>query len=274
MESYILIGFGKEILSLRNFFMHLATKESRTYLLGYRAVAHWDEYKEIQEVKFERKMHAFVDTLKNIDARLYEQNKDVVNQGYRALEIFARIRVNVDIASKKSHPMDAIPFFAIYRNRKIAKSIFKEFISIQDIIIDLDKLGELIQFSIDIYARHYRGDDEIFKPSNVDGKKVIQHIDEAINIIERRIPLTKEKGGALLVYLFEVKAEMSREQPSWRKIVGALVIATAIISGISDASQAYNNIKSALDHIMGSSVVRDIPAWTRALTSPNDDEPE
>lgn len=139
MDSYALGKFGEEILSLRNLFMNLATKESRIYFRGYRAVANWDEYKEVEEIKFERNLRAFVDTLEHIDARLYEQNKDVIDQGYEALEIFARVKVNVGIASKKSHSMDAIPFFSVYRNRKVAKSILKEFISIQDIIIVLDR---------------------------------------------------------------------------------------------------------------------------------------
>jgi len=274
MESYELREFGEKILSLRNFFMNLAAKESRIYRLGYHTVAGWDEYKEIQEIKFETKMHAFVDTLEHVDARLCEQNKVVIDQGYKALEIFSRIKVNVDIAGKKSHPMDAILPFAIYRNRKIAKSTLKEFASIQDIVVVLDKLRELIRFSSDVSARHFNGDNEIFKPSNVDGQKVIQHIDQAIGLIEQSLPLTNEKKEALLDYLFEVKKEMAKSMPSWRKVVGALVIAATITSGMSDVSQAYGNIKSALDHIMGFSVVRNVPSWTRALPFPNDGEPE
>lgn len=274
MKYFELREFGEEIFSLKDFFMNLATEEGRVHLLGYRVVANWDEYKAVEEIKFERKMHAFVDTMEHMDARLFEQNKRIVDQGYGALEIFARVKVNVGIASKKSHILDAIPFFAVYRNSKMAKSILKESGSIQDIIIVLDRLGELIKFSSDICARHYHGDNEVFEPSNIDRQKVVQHIDQAIDMIEHRVPLSNEKRKALLCYLFEVKEEISETRPSWRKVVGALVIAATITGGIADASQAYDSIKSALDHIMGFSIVRDIPEWTRALPFPSVDGPE
>jgi len=54
--------------------------------------------------------------------------------------------------------------------------------------------------------------------------------------------------------LQESKDEISADQPSWSKIVGALVVVAAITSGLADAPAAARTVKEVIEYILGSSV--------------------
>ena len=102
-------------------------------------------------------------------------------------------------------------------------------------------------------------DDEVFKPSNLDSEKIIIYIENAILDIENNAPLPKEQKEELIEYLYKTKTELAEKRTSWNKVVGGLVIVAALLSGISDTPQAYDNVNKAIHYILGTSVEKHIP---------------
>ena len=97
-------------------------------------------------------------------------------------------------------------------------------------------------------------DSEAFKPSGVNAEEVKLSVDRALEVIsqsEEIDPNTKQK---LQEFLLEANAELASDTPSWRKIVGALVIVSTILGGLAVAPEALANVNSAVRYILGTSV--------------------
>jgi hypothetical protein len=109
------------------------------------------------------------------------------------------------------------------------------------------------------YIKRWSHDSDVFKPSNLSEEKIILLIEAAISAIEDNSPLSTEDKKQLIEYLYKAKSEFSSDHPSWNKIVGALVIAAAITSGIADSSGAYENIDKAIRYILGTSIEHHMP---------------
>lgn len=66
------------------------------------------------------------------------------------------------------------------------------------------------------------------------------------------------------------KEELTKPDPSWKIIIGALVVVAALTSGVADASQAFENVNSAINYILKHS---DVPHQAPQLRSlPPQDE--
>lgn len=85
--------------------------------------------------------------------------------------------------------------------------------------------------------------------------------------------MSKGDKKQLIEYLYKAKSEFSEKSPSWSKIVGALMIAAAITSGIADAPGAFKNIDTAIKYILGTSIEKHIPKQVPLLMLKNP-EPE
>lgn len=84
-------------------------------------------------------------------------------------------------------------------------------------------------------------------------------------VIIQNASLAADDKKQLLEYLEHTKLELAETNPSWKKIVGALVIVAALLSGLADAPQAYENVSKAIQHILGTSVERHLPRQLPAL---------
>jgi hypothetical protein len=102
-------------------------------------------------------------------------------------------------------------------------------------------------------------DDDIFKPSNVNIEIVAEFIEAAITSLPNSEALSKSDVVRLTAYLESAKNELASDKPSWKDIIGALVIAAALLGGIADAPQALSNVNNAIKYIIGPSVIEVAP---------------
>ena len=117
------------------------------------------------------------------------------------------------------------------------------------------RLGSLLRLLFEREVQRHQSDDEIFKPSNVDIDRVLDYIDQALSYIKKEMP-NHDYTVHITLYLESTKRELIDERPSWKNVVGTLVIVATILGGVAAAPEAYRNVKAALDHILGTSVER------------------
>lgn len=110
-----------------------------------------------------------------------------------------------------------------------------------------------------IYRKKSDLDDEIFKPSKIDGNLLIDRLDSAIHALEITNSIASQDKKQLIEYLTATKLEVSGDKPNWNKAVGALVIVATLLGGTATAPQAYDNVASAIQHILGVSIEKHIP---------------
>lgn len=152
-----------------------------------------------------------------------------------------------------------LPYFSHFVK---SKGLFgEELVSLQKTIINLRRLKGLTNICCEILSSKGGSDDEVFKPSNVKPDRVIDLIDMAIAEIENISSISPTERVRIEGYLNEAKKEAANTSPSWSKIVGALVIAAAVTSGIADAPNAAKNIKDAIEYILGASVEKPLQKY-------------
>ncbi|PCF96942.1 hypothetical protein [Vreelandella nigrificans] len=269
MDYHELRKFRSEIDLAENFFTEFAAREDEILTFGMRKVAKWESYIATSEhlKAFETKIHEFEEFLRPVDKLLYERVRKLLNDS-NIVESITGIEVALRIASNKqklSVPSEVLsglllqlPYLAnLFRRRKLFS---EEVIPIQKLIVSLGRLNNLVAMSESSYIKRWSRDSDVFKPSNLDEEKIIIFIETAISEIEDNSPLSAEDKKQLIEYLYKAKIEFASERPSWNKIVGALVIAAAITSGISDSSGAYENIDKAIKYILGTSIEQYMPA--------------
>lgn len=268
MDYHDLKKFREEIDLAEKFFTEFAAREDEILTFGMRKVAKWESYSLVSEnlKAFEIQVHEFEEFLRPVDKSLYDRVRKLLNDS-NIVESITGIEVALRIASSRKNlgmPSEILtsmllqlPYLAnLFRRRTLFS---EEVIPIQKLIVSLGRLNNLVAMSEKSYIKRWSHDSDVFKPSNLDEEKIIQLIEVAINEIEGNSFLAAENKKQLIEYLYKAKIEFSSERPSWNKIVGALVIAAAITSGIADSSGAYENIDKALKYILGTSIERHMP---------------
>jgi len=92
--------------------------------------------------------------------------------------------------------------------------------------------------------------EDVFDPKGIDRDRVIKYLDEAIEEISgSRIGAT-EYGINLISHLEKTRAEVASKKASWKAVIGGVVIAAAIVSGIADAPGAKKAIEEAYSYII------------------------
>lgn len=282
MNHHELDEFKSAIDLLEQFFTDFAARENEVLTFGMRRVAEWESYKHvIQPLKdFETKLHEFEVFLRPIDKLLFERVRTLTTES-KIVESITGIEVSLRIDAQKqklgfgSELINSLLFQLPYISNLIRKrKLFsEEVIPIQKLIVALGRLNHLVSISQDTYIRQWSRDSDVFKPANLDNEKIITLIEAAINEVESLSPLSKDDKRQLIEYLYKAKSEFSEKSPSWSKIIGALVIAAAITSGIADAPGAFKNIDTAIQYILGTSIEKHIPKLVPLLMLKNP-EPE
>ena len=144
----------------------------------------------------------------------------------------------------------------------------EEPVALHKTIINLGRLRGLATVFSNLLSR-VASDDEIFKPSNVIPDRVIDLIDTALAEMEHVSSIPPFERGRIQGYLHEAKKEALSPNPSWSKVIGALVIVAAITSGLADAPNAAKNIKDAIEYILGTSVEKPLQKYLPALDKPD-----
>lgn len=269
MDYHDLDKFREEIESIERFFTELAAREEEVLTFGIRKATQWESFETIQETLpvFESTIYEFLAFLRPINKQLFENAQKLVQEAKLA-ESIASIQVSLRIAGERKSLgvkgelintfLFHLPYFSnMLRKRRL---FAEEVVSIQKILVALGRLKSLIKTAGDTYIRRWTRDSDVFRPSNLDEEKIINHIEIAIYEVENNSALPEDEKKQLAEYLYKAKSELSEDRPSWNKIIGALVIAAAITGGIATAPQAYENIDAAIKYILGTSVERHIPS--------------
>lgn len=277
MDYQNLSDFIGEIITLEDFFTEFAAREEEVLTRGMRRVANWESYQQSVEIlkNFETKIHEYQAFLRPIDKSLYERVVALTTES-KLVESIVGIEVSLRIATQReklnftSELANILLFQLPYISNAIRrKKLFsEEVIPIQKLLVAIGRLKNLVGISKDVYIHQWSHDSDVFKPSNLDDEKIITFIEEAITCIESKSSLPKEDKKQLAEYLYKAKSEFSADRPSWNKVVGALVIAAAITSGIADSSGAMENIDAAIKYILGTSVEKYVPNPVPLLKEP------
>lgn len=275
--------FKNEIDLLEEFFTEFAAREDEILSFGMRKVAAWDSYQNAAAHlrNFETKIHEFHSFLRPVDKQLFERVRELTKESklvesISGIDVALRIAVHRQRLNFRSELLNSflfqLPYIANALRRR--KLFSEEVIPIQKLLVSLGRLGNLVAMSKDSYISQWTRDSDVFKPSNLDNERIIVLIESAIEQIEGNSPLSKAEKKQLIEYLCKAKGEFAEGKPSWNKVVGALVIAAAITSGLADSSGAYDNIDSAIKYILGTSVEKHMPKFVPLLDSPKIEEEE
>lgn len=112
-------------------------------------------------------------------------------------------------------------------------------------------------------------DEDFFKPSNVDIECVNELIESALEFLQSDTFTPKPVKKEISEALGSARLELTQKIPNWRKIIGALVIASTILSGVASAPEALEVIQNAIKEILGTSIENVAPLERRP--SPSND---
>lgn len=132
-------------------------------------------------------------------------------------------------------------------------------ISTEQVLTAIHRIRAQLDSFREIQNERVGQDDDIFKPSNVNIEIVAEFIEAAITSLPNSEALSKSDVVRLTAYLESAKNELASDKPSWKDIIGALVIAAALLGGIADAPQALSNVNNAIKYIIGPSVIEVAP---------------
>ncbi|MDH2434603.1 hypothetical protein QCD60_18835 [Pokkaliibacter sp. MBI-7] len=273
--------FKEDVDSLEEFFTEFAAREDEILTFGMKKVSKWESYEKAAPHlrSFEPKIHEFQSFLRPIDKQLFERVRDLVSdskliESISGIDVALRIAVHRKKLSFGNELVSSLAFQIPYLSNAIRrKKLFsEEVIPIQKLLVSLGRLGNLVVMSKESYIHGWSHDSDVFKPSNLSDERIIFLIESAIEEIEINSPLSKDDKKQLVEYLCKAKGELSEDRPSWNKIVGALVIAAAITSGLADSSGAYKNIDAAIKYIIGSSIEKHVPKSVPLLDCPREEQ--
>lgn len=277
MNYHNLDDFIAELEALERFFTEFAAREDEVLTFGMRRVAKWESYRNAApSLKvFETKIYEFLSFLRPIDKGLHERAYALVSSSNLVdsivgMEVSLRVSVQRQSLSFGAELISGFLFHLPYISNLIRRRrLFSEdVISIQKLLVAIGRLINLVRMAKDSYLHQWSSDSDVFKPSNLESERIIAYIEAAIENIEADSLLPKDEKKQLKEYLYKAKSEFAQDQPSWNKIVGALVIAAAIMSGISDSNGAFANIDAAIKYILGSSVEKHIPSPVPLINAP------
>lgn len=267
MNHYELDGFIKELEVLESFVTELAAREDELLSLGFRRVKNWPVFNEAVPVlkDFDRRLHGFLEFSRAVDKSLHASISKIVDETTLP-DALGKLYVSLKIASEKKPVqfagefINALALWLPYLSNRLKRNglFSEESVSAQKILVALHRLIPLVQRVSEVYIAQWHSDDEIFKPSNIDKNLVINYIEQAIVSIQA-VAIFPDQKEKLLAHLVQTKNELAEDDVPWKKVIGALIVAATILSGLADAPQAFENVDKALQHILGTSVERVSP---------------
>jgi hypothetical protein len=249
------------------FFREIMKYESEINLWGFSLVRRWDYYHEVDII------------LQNVDsliAQLIEVSRILDRDSCESIQsiieasnfldsigrVYVSLKIEIESFSLFSFPIfpSMVDFYSKLLWRRPRRHSFFEVYAtpIQELLLTLRRLISQAKSLRSAYINKLQSDDELFRPSNIDRKVVGNYIERAVLIIQSSSLAEKEKKG-LLKHLEYTKGELSKTQPSWKKVIGALVIVSTLLGGFADAPEAFDNIGKAIQYILGASVEYQLP---------------
>jgi hypothetical protein len=250
---------------VERFLRKIMTRETKLSLYGFQLIESWSLYEEVVPIllDIESLFGQLIEFSRVVDHNSGELMQSAIESS-DLLGSIGRIYVRLRIEIERWELLPYLPVFwrsfnMITRTSTQQHSFFCDFAKpIQEILFTLNRLISQAKSLKSVYINKLQSDDELFRPSNVDRKIVVNYIETAAVIIQSASLGAKEKKE-LLESLENTKAELAKINPSWKKIVGALVIVATLLGGLADAPQAYENVSKAIQYILGTSIEHHLP---------------
>ncbi len=274
--------FSEEISTIHEFLLVLASKEMEIRSIGFHRLITSSEYKEVIPLlrNFELRTQELESAIRPLSPTLFKKLTDqiylteIVNSVYdisTSLQIAEQTLIRKEPLSLLLRLSQSLPVISL-----LVKSdqLFAESnTSIKKTIVALSRLRNLALQAQQEHLKQIENDSDNFKPSNLDEEQIILYIEKAIEEIQYNTTFTSKYKKELTNGLNQAKREFTKKAPSWPKIIGALVITSALISGIPDSKGAYDNVESALKYILGKSVSSQTPNEIPLIQRPFKDSP-
>jgi len=282
MEWYEVREFIDSMKLAESYLSELAARDSELRYAGLGSSKLWDSYREAASAfdGFDRNLYELTRLAKFVDQGLHDRIAEISRVSSLADGI-AQIAVTVKIAERRRETeivvrkaaATAFDFVFLVADRLLHVGRYSRRrlyfddseISLSKILVGLNRLIPLAEEVLSKYYLRLSGDDEIFKPANISINHINLYVDNAIIQINKSDDIGPEFRGKLLEYLEEIKVELSSDTPKWKKIVGALVIVSTILSGLAVAPQAYENVQKAVGEILGTSIDKQPPSNARGI---------
>jgi hypothetical protein len=251
--------------SVERFFRKIMTREPKLSLYGFQLIESWSLYEEVVPIlrNIESLFRQLIEFSRVVDRTSCELIQSTIESG-DLLGSIGRVYIRLRIEIERWELLPYLPVFwrifnMITRTRAQQHSFFSDFAEpIQEILFTLNRLISQADSLKSVYINKLQSDDELFRPSSVDRKIVVYYIEKSAMIIQSASLGAKEKKE-LLETLENTKVELAKINPSWKKIVGALVIVATLLGGLADTPQAYENVSKAIQYILGASVEHHLP---------------
>lgn len=290
MEAWELSSFADDLKALRNFFVRLEVHAEELRYRGLGAVKQWAEFEFMLELlpTIEKKMSAALKTARFVDRDIYNRLSQIADTGHLisgtldllvALKIAETrsnfrtqvVRVSASLVDSLAAAILSISslFGVSARNRQNVFASIEQKISVRQTLVQLERTISLIESLHDsVWEKNIR-DEDFFKPSNVDIERVNELIESALEFLQSDTFTPKPVKKEISEALGSARLELTQKIPNWRKIIGALVIASTILSGVASAPEALEVIQNAIKEILGTSIENVAPLERRP--SPSND---
>lgn len=270
--------FKERVVTIEQLFVEMAANEDALADQGFRFALELPSLPSAMQAlaTFNEDFSALRRFMRRMDGALAEELEQLEAQG-KLVEQVSLVALRLRMAqAERPKPlasgfMEAVLSAITTASAKRRRLVGEEPISLHKTIINLSRLRGLAGTFYEYLANRTVSDDEVFKPSNVEREQVVEHIDNALAEIRKLPSVSPKELERIEGYLLEAKKEALSSTPCWSKIVGALVIAAAVTSGLADAPAAAKHIRGAIEYILGTSVTKTLQ---RVLpkSKPSDDE--
>jgi hypothetical protein len=234
---------------------------------GFRFVRRWSFYPDIAIMlqNIDSSIAQLIEFSWVLDRPSCESIQSII-EASNFLDVIGRVYADLSIEIERC-PLSPFPLFPamldvysrfLWRRPQRHRFFIVYATSVHEILVTLARLVSQAKSLKNTYTNKLQSDDQIFRSSNIDRKVVANYIARAVLIIQSSLSAEKDKKG-LLEHLEYTKAELAKTKPSWKEIIGALVIVSTLLGGFADAPQAYENINKAIQYILGASVEHYLP---------------
>jgi hypothetical protein len=264
MEFYEIYRLTEDLDTIQSFLLELIRHKRKIQLMGLSQVMIFDSYEATSEAltRIEVNLSKFSKAAKIINPVIGSKfdttlEKSSIIKASAEISVSIKIAANSETLQLSGSPLGSVMgFISIFskRNKDSLFSLGNAEIPIRDILIDIERLYPLITSVRDEMYSRTRDDFERFKPSNINTENVTVFVETALTIISESKGIPADTKNNIEEYLQDIKAELARDTPAWKKIVGALVIVSTLLSGLAVAPDALVNVRDALHEILGTSI--------------------
>jgi hypothetical protein len=256
----------KSLETIEAFVIELAAREAEVVSRGFATVRTWPTFEAAMPLlkDFDGHLLGLLEFSRTVDKPLHDAILKIT-EGSGLADTLGKLYISLKITTterpQRQHLLSGVvsSLAIILRTR----TLFLPNDYAHTILVALHRLTPLVKHAYDSYLANFRGDDEIFKPSNIDKTVVIDYLNNAIEIVRAAAipPAHKDK---LLSYLNQTKQNLAEKEVPWKNVIGALVVVATLLTGIAEAPHAYENVLNAIQYILGISIEKLSPLFLPA----------